>query len=111
MATLARPAQRTIYPSSRPFIQRLGRVFIYALLVTIGLVLFTPFILAFLGTFKTDSEIVRLAAHILPTIWRVGTGHTFGTRMLAVCRVPLVRPRSVYRRACLSSSSRSCFSA
>jgi multiple sugar transport system permease protein len=72
MATLARPAPRTISPpSAPPLTQRLGRVFIYALLITVGLVLFTPFILAFLGTFKTDAEIIAWPPTFLPTEWHV----------------------------------------
>jgi hypothetical protein len=43
MATLAHPAQRTISPSSARFTHRIGRVVIYALLITVGLVLFTAF--------------------------------------------------------------------
>ncbi len=54
MATLAQPAPRTIAPLSVPVTQRIGRGLVYALLIAIGLILFTPFILAFLGTFKTD---------------------------------------------------------
>ncbi|MEO7840500.1 MAG: carbohydrate ABC transporter permease [Anaerolineales bacterium] len=72
MATLAHPAPRTIAPpSAPPLTQRLGRVFIYALLITVGLILFTPFILAFLGTFKTDAEIIAWPPTFLPTEWHV----------------------------------------
>jgi len=71
MATLAQPAQRTISPESARFTQRFGQVVIYALLITIGLVLFTPFILAFLGSFKTDSEIIAWPPTFLPTTWQV----------------------------------------
>jgi multiple sugar transport system permease protein len=72
MATLAHPARRTIAPpSAPPLTQRLGRIFIYALLITVGLVLFTPFILAFLGTFKTDAEIIAWPPTFLPTEWHV----------------------------------------
>lgn len=72
MATLAQPARRTISsPSAPPLTQRLGRVFIYALLITVGLVLFTPFILAFLGTFKTDAEIIAWPPTFLPNEWHV----------------------------------------
>jgi multiple sugar transport system permease protein len=69
--TLAHPAPRTISPPSAPWTQRLGRVFIYVLLITIGLVLFTPFILAFLGTFKTDAEIIAWPPTFLPNEWHV----------------------------------------
>jgi multiple sugar transport system permease protein len=72
MATLAHSAPRTISPpSAPPLTQRLGRIFIYALLITVGLVLFTPFILAFLGTFKTDAEIIAWPPTFLPTEWHV----------------------------------------
>ncbi len=72
MATLAQPAPRTIAPpSAPPLTQRLGRLFIYVLLITVGLVLFTPFILAFLGTFKTDAEIIAWPPTFLPTEWHV----------------------------------------
>jgi multiple sugar transport system permease protein len=50
---------------------RLGRVVIYALLIIVGLVLFTPFILAFLGTFKTDAEIIAWPPTFLPSDWQV----------------------------------------
>jgi ABC-type glycerol-3-phosphate transport system permease component len=71
MATLAHPARRTITLSSTPFTRRFGRVLIYALLITVGLVLFTPFILAFLGTFKTNAEIIAWPPTFLPTTWHV----------------------------------------
>lgn len=72
MATLAHPAPRTISPpSAPPLTQRLGRVFIYALLIAVGLVLFTPFILAFLGTFKTNSEIIAWPPTFFPANWQV----------------------------------------
>jgi multiple sugar transport system permease protein len=71
MATLAQPAPRTIAPASMPFTHWLGRGLIYALLIAIGLILFTPFILAFLGTFKTDSEIIAWPPSFFPTKWLV----------------------------------------
>jgi multiple sugar transport system permease protein len=71
MATIAHPAQRTISPPSAPLMHRLGRVVIYALLIIVGLVLFTPFILAFLGTFKTDAEIIAWPPTFLPSDWQV----------------------------------------
>src|SRR5215207_4397700 len=71
MATLAHPAQRTISPSSERLTHWFGRAFIYALLITVGLVLFAPFILAFLGTFKTDAEIIAWPPTFLPTEWHV----------------------------------------
>jgi multiple sugar transport system permease protein len=71
MATLAHPTPRTISPPSVRITQFLGRVLIYALLITIGLVLFTPFILALLGTFKTDAEIIAWPPTFFPSNWQV----------------------------------------
>jgi multiple sugar transport system permease protein len=71
MATLAQPAPRIGSLPSTALTRRLGRVLIYALLITVGLVLFTPFILAFLGTFKTDAEIIAWPPTFLPTTWHV----------------------------------------
>src|SRR5574339_286357 len=43
----------------------------YLLLCVIGLVLFTPFILAALGTFKSNAEIIRFPPTFFPAEWRV----------------------------------------
>jgi ABC-type glycerol-3-phosphate transport system permease component len=43
----------------------------YLLLIIIGLVLFTPFILAALGTFKTDAEIIAFPPKFFPQNWLV----------------------------------------
>ncbi len=41
----------------------------YTVLVVIGLVMFTPFILAFLGSFKTDAEIIAWPPKFWPEAW------------------------------------------
>jgi multiple sugar transport system permease protein len=51
---------------------RLSTVVKYALLVLIGLTALIPFILAFLGTFKTDAEIIAYPPLLLPTHWLAG---------------------------------------
>src|SRR5690349_16048127 len=43
----------------------------YILLALIGIVLFTPFILAALGTFKTDAEIIAFPPRLFPEKWLV----------------------------------------
>jgi multiple sugar transport system permease protein len=43
----------------------------YLVLIAIGLVLFTPFILATLGSFKTDAEIIAFPPDFLPHSWLV----------------------------------------
>jgi multiple sugar transport system permease protein len=42
----------------------------YLVLCVIGLILFTPFILAFLGSFKSNAEIVAWPPTLLPEEWR-----------------------------------------
>src|SRR5579859_768292 len=72
MATLAQPAVRVYTPpTATPVSHRLGRLVVYLVLVVVGLILFTPFILAFLGTFKTDAEIIAWPPTILPSQWMV----------------------------------------
>src|SRR5438067_2717038 len=74
MATLAHPAQpaiRIYTPTPTPISHRVAQALIYVLLIVIGLILFTPFILAFLGTFKTDAEIIAYPPTFFPTKWLV----------------------------------------
>lgn len=72
MATtaVAKPIAKPAAPPAGPRI-RIGRVAMYGLLTIVGLVLFMPFILAFLGTFKTDSEIIQFPPTFFPTQWMV----------------------------------------
>jgi multiple sugar transport system permease protein len=66
----------------------IGQTLRYLLYLLIGLVMFTPFILAFLGSFKTDAEITAYPPKFLPakwlvqnwvTVWKtdIGQGGTF----------------------------------
>ena len=45
------------------------RGLLYTMLIIVGMVLFTPFILAFLGTFKTDAEIIAWPPQLFPETW------------------------------------------
>lgn len=56
----------------RPAMYYVGMFLRYLVLALIGLVLFTPFILAALGTFKTDAEIIAYPPRLLPAEWLVG---------------------------------------
>jgi ABC-type glycerol-3-phosphate transport system permease component len=70
MTTVAKTSSavgREVYP----IVQRLGRVLLYLTLIVVGIVLFTPFILAFIGTFKTDAEIIAWPPQFLPETWLV----------------------------------------
>jgi len=55
----------------RPGSYYIGTILRYLLLILIGVVLFTPFILAALGTFKTDSEIIAFPPKLFPAQWLV----------------------------------------
>lgn len=61
---------RTQQPQ-RPTSYYVGTIFRYILLTLIGIVLFTPFILAALGTFKTDAEIIAFPPKLFPAQWLV----------------------------------------
>jgi ABC-type glycerol-3-phosphate transport system permease component len=71
MATLAQPAIRVFTPTPTTTSHRLGRALIYVVLIAVGLILFTPFILAFLGTFKTDAEIIAWPPTFFPAKWLI----------------------------------------
>ncbi|MFA5837303.1 MAG: carbohydrate ABC transporter permease [Bellilinea sp.] len=60
----------------------------YIVLIAIGIIMFTPFILAMIGTFKTDLEITAFPPKFLPEVWHwenwtrvwntdIGQGGTF----------------------------------
>ena len=44
--------------------------FRYLLLIIIGMIMLLPFIMAFLGTVKTDQEILAYPPKFLPEVWR-----------------------------------------
>lgn len=62
---------RPISPTAALIQKRVGRGLVYALLILIGLTLFMPFILAFMGTFKTDAEIIAWPPSFFPAKWLV----------------------------------------
>ena len=68
--TVPRVVGRTAESRGPSPARRFRRVMIYVLLIVIGLALFTPFILAFLGSFKSDAEIVAYPPKILPAQWQ-----------------------------------------
>jgi len=54
---------------ARPFRFYLDRVLRYTVLILIGAVLFAPFVLAALGSFKTGAEIIAYPPQFLPNEW------------------------------------------
>lgn len=73
MATTTREAVPSVIaqPEGRPLRVYISRTLRFLLMCLIGLVLFTPFILATLGTFKTDAEIIAYPPRFLPQNWLV----------------------------------------
>ena len=65
--------QRVTVPTrqqtSRPIGAYIGTALRYILLTLIGLLLFSPFILAFFSTFKTNAEITAYPPRLFPTEW------------------------------------------
>ncbi|HTX78166.1 MAG TPA: carbohydrate ABC transporter permease [Longilinea sp.] len=59
------PAVKTV----KPLQYYIGVTLRYVLLCAVGLILFAPFILAFLGAFKTDAEIIAYPPKFLPVHW------------------------------------------
>ena len=71
MTTIPKAAQDVFgkRASRKPISSYFGRPVLYALLIGIGIVLFTPFILAALGTFKTNTEIIAWPPKFIPAKW------------------------------------------
>ncbi|MEN6570886.1 MAG: carbohydrate ABC transporter permease [Anaerolineaceae bacterium] len=76
------------YHSSEYYLKFVKSFFRYLLLIAIGIVMISPFILATLGTFKTDLEITAFPPKWLPAVWHwdnwsrvwntdIGQGGTF----------------------------------
>ncbi|MCB0076004.1 MAG: carbohydrate ABC transporter permease [Anaerolineales bacterium] len=57
-------------PSGVDLQDTLSVVVRYALMILLGLVLFAPFILSFLGSFKTNSEIIAYPPTLFPKEWQ-----------------------------------------
>jgi len=57
--------------SRKPVTYYLGLVLRYLVYILIGLILFAPFILAALGSFKTGAEVIRYPPELLPDQWLV----------------------------------------
>lgn len=72
MATISQRQAASVPQTNSPEAQRfrLGTVLRYFLLTLMALIAFAPFILSFLGTFKTTAEIIAFPPSIFPEEWR-----------------------------------------
>ena len=66
MAVATQTGKRVCRKPARYYIAHILR---YMLLIAIGVTLFTPFILAGIGSFKTDAEIIAWPPRLLPDKW------------------------------------------
>src|SRR4051812_24604520 len=55
----------------RPTSFYIGAAIRYILLTLLALIAFAPFILSFLGTFKTNAELTAFPPRVLPDVWRL----------------------------------------
>jgi multiple sugar transport system permease protein len=82
MTTTAGQTAARVRTHRRPVSFYVSQVIRYTVLSVIGLILFTPFILAFLGSFKSNAEIVAWPPTLLPARWRLENwGELFATDM------------------------------
>lgn len=65
------PTVATQTDNRRPMSFYLSAVVRYTLLTVLALIFFAPFILSFLGTFKTNTELTAFPPRILPDEWRL----------------------------------------
>ncbi len=72
MATISQRQAASVPQTNSPEAQRfrLGTFLRYFLLTLMALIAFAPFILSFLGTFKTTAEIIAFPPSIFPEEWR-----------------------------------------
>jgi len=71
MAVISQSAGRVrlAAPETKPAGYYVRQVLRYTILGVIGFIMFLPFILAFLGSFKTDAEIIAWPPGFLPNAW------------------------------------------
>lgn len=70
--TERRSTSATGTTDERPALFYLSAVLRYTLLILLSLFAFAPFILSFLGTFKTTAEVLAFPPTFLPEEWRLG---------------------------------------
>lgn len=73
----------------------------YALLTLLALLAFSPFILSFLGTFKTNSELTSFPPTILPREWRIDNWARVWDFRLPAVQGPVL-PRWLFNSAWLA---------
>jgi len=64
--------QRASRAKQQAIMKQVGTIIRYFFLSLLGLAVFTPFILAFLGSFKTGAEIIAFPPTFFPETWMVG---------------------------------------
>ncbi len=96
-----RPAIRERAQPGRPPSLSAGVVVRYTLLTLLALLAFTPFILSFLGTFKTNAELAAFPPTILPKEWRLDNWVRVWNFTLPTVQGPVL-PRWLFNSAWLA---------
>src|SRR5688500_1937079 len=69
MAVNVEGRRAAVMTPARPPLELAGLAIRYILLTALAILVFMPFILSFLGTFKTNREVVAFPPTFLPTEW------------------------------------------
>jgi multiple sugar transport system permease protein len=96
-----RPMIATSAEPERPIWGRIGVIARYGLLTLLSLVAFAPFILSFLGTFKTNAELAAFPPTLLPREWRFDNWVRIWNFSLPTVQGPVL-PRWLFNSAWLA---------
>ena len=95
------PMIATSAEPERPLWNRVGVIVRYGLLTLLALVAFAPFILSFLGTFKTNAELAAFPPTILPKEWHLDNWARVWNFTLPTVQGPVL-PRWLFNSAWLA---------
>jgi ABC-type glycerol-3-phosphate transport system permease component len=96
-----RPMIATSAQPERPVWSRVSVIVRYGLLTLLALVAFAPFILSFLGTFKTNAELAAFPPTLLPKEWRLDNWARVWNFTLPTVQGPVL-PRWLFNSAWLA---------
>jgi ABC-type glycerol-3-phosphate transport system permease component len=99
-----RPIATTSAAPGRPPSYHLGVAVRYGLLTLLALVAFAPFILSFLGTFKSNAELAAFPPTILPKDWRIDNWARVWSFALPTVNGPVL-PRWLFNSAWLAMAN------
>jgi multiple sugar transport system permease protein len=96
-----RPFTATSTQPGQPWSSYIGAIVRYTLLTLLALLAFSPFILSFLGTFKTNAELSAFPPTILPKTWQLDNWARVWDFRLPAVQGPVL-PRWLFNSAWLA---------